>query len=299
MANPKFLVMADLHKCTGCSDTDWFYGGQDEYRRYSTAQTRAEAASSDAASNNVDFIMSLGDLVDGKSKDENDVNNALAHLADTYTGDIYTICGNHEYTYVDTFEIVSWSEYSTKRALPSVDSTWMADSIVKGFSFYNNGLYYLCIDGCTQTFDREGDTETQGTWIQNTLASAPAPVVVFCHQHLADTYKSPHYVKSVDRETIRGYLEANNNVIAVIQGHWHNGYPNSRHHIPIINGIPYYSCKGSVNAHQEADNSYYIFEIIPNATGLNTANIKVTRFNSTTAATQDTYRSVDFQAFSI
>jgi 3',5'-cyclic AMP phosphodiesterase CpdA len=73
-------------------------------------------------------------------------------------------------------------------------------------------------------------------WLAKTLAASREPVIVFVHQQLDGT--GAYDVRNAPQ--VREALEKSGNVIAVLQGHRHEGG------FSTINGIPYFTFKGLI-----------------------------------------------------
>ncbi len=93
----------------------------------------------------------------------------------------------------------------------------------------------------------------QVAWLAKTLADSAEPAVVFVHQQLDGT--GPYYVRNAPE--VRRTIEASGKVIAVLQGHRHEGAYSE------INGIPYFTFKGAVEGAGTANNAFSIVEVLP------------------------------------
>jgi alkaline phosphatase len=90
-------------------------------------------------------------------------------------------------------------------------------------------------------------------WLKQDLAATRSPVIALIHQ-LLDGAGSV-YVKNAN--DVRQVLEQSGKVLAVFQGHHHNGS------YSLIEGIHYYTLKALVEGPGPENNSYAIVEVLP------------------------------------
>ena len=202
----------------------------------------------------VDFLIELGDF-----KDQNRPaveEKTLVHLRDIeaafrrFQGRRYHVLGNHD-----------MDSISKPQFLSHVENTGMG----AGRSYYSfdvRGLHCIVLDA---NYRPDGSDYDHGNfdwtnanipaheldWLQQDLATCPGHVVVFIHQRLDGT--GPVFVKNAPQ--VRQILQASNRVLAVFQGHDHEG--DYRH----LDGIPYYTLKAVVEGSGADNNSYALVEV--------------------------------------
>ncbi len=204
----------------------------------------------------VDFLIELGDF-----KDENKPPveaRTLSYLHDVeavfrrFRGPRYHVLGNHD---VDSI--------SKQQFLACVENT----GIDPGRSYYSfdvRGLHCVVLDADYQAdgtnYDRGNFDWTDANipareldWLRSDLAASRGPVIVFIHQLLDGT--GPVYVENAAE--VRHVLQASGRVLAVFQGHHHEGACSH------IDGIHYYTLKALVEGHGVDNNSYAIVEVRP------------------------------------
>ena len=90
-------------------------------------------------------------------------------------------------------------------------------------------------------------------WLRQDLATSRGAVIVLIHQLLDGA--GPHYVKNAAE--VRQILDQSGRVLAVFQGHLHDGSYN------LIEGIHYYTLRAMVEGPGLENNSYAIVEVRP------------------------------------
>ncbi|MCP4644651.1 MAG: hypothetical protein GY851_29680, partial [bacterium] len=127
------------------------------------------------------------------------------------------------------------------------------------FSFDVKGLHGIVLDanylGDGSDYDHGNFNWTDPNvpqaeldWLKRDLADADGPVVVFLHQRLdgeGDTFVT-------NAAAVRGVLEESGKVLAVFQGHHHEGDINQ------VNGVHYYTLKALVEGSGAEQNSYAV-----------------------------------------
>ena len=202
----------------------------------------------------VGFLIELGDF-----KDQNRPpveSRTLAYLREAeevfrgFSGPRYHVLGNHD------MDSLSKSQF-----LENVENS----GIDPGRSYYSfdvPGLHCIVLDANYRT---DGGDYDQGNfdwtdanvppheleWLRQDLAAAKGRVVVFIHQLLDG--KGPVYVKNAPE--VRQILQESGRVLAVFQGHHHEG-AYSR-----IEGIHYYTLKALVEGDGRDSNAYAIVEM--------------------------------------
>ena len=204
----------------------------------------------------VNFLVELGDF-----KDQN--NPAVEQRTITYLrtvekvfqnfkGPTYHVLGNHD---IDSI--------SKEQFLTNVENT----SINPAKSYYSfdfHGVHFVILDA---NYRADGTDYDHGNfnwtdanippaelnWLKHDLATTHGPAIVFIHQLLDGT--GPVYVNNA--ADIRQILEQSGKILAVFQGHHHEGS------YSYIEGIHYYTLKAMVEGPNEENNSYAIVEILP------------------------------------
>jgi len=205
----------------------------------------------------LDFLIELGDFKDrDRVPNETKTLSYLRRIESVFgqfQGPRYHVLGNHD-----------MDNISKTQFLNAVENT----GIPKKRSFYRfdeRGLRFLVLDA---NFDSGGKPYDHGRfdwadcnmprreirWLKSELAASPKPVIIFIHQQLDG--EGDYYVKNA--AAVRGILETSGKVLAVFQGHRHEG-AYSR-----MGGIHYYTLKGMVEGSGPENNSYAVVEVDPN-----------------------------------
>ena len=204
----------------------------------------------------VDFLIELGDL---KDQDRRPVESrTLRYLQDVeailqrFYGPTYHVLGNHD-----------MDSISKQQFLSHVENTGI-DSTRSYYSFDAGGLHCIVLDANYKTggsdYDHGNFDWTDANipaheldWLRQDLAASRGPAIVFIHQ-LLDGTGSVH-VKNASQ--VRRVLQESGKVLAVFQGHHHEG-SYSR-----IHGIHYYTLKAVVEGHGRDSNAYATVEVQP------------------------------------
>jgi len=205
----------------------------------------------------VDFLVELGDL---KDQDKSPVEDrTLTYLRTVegvlqqFQGPTYHVLGNHD---VDSL--------SKQQFLSCVENTGI-DPARSYYSFDVRDLHCVVLDA---NYRADGSDYDHGNfswttarvaareidWLRQDLASCNRPAVVFVHQLIGGT--GPVSVNNAAQ--VRRVLESSRRVLAVFQGHHHEGA------YVRINGIHYYTLKAVVEGRGQENNSYAIVEMHPN-----------------------------------
>lgn len=202
----------------------------------------------------VDFLIELGDFKDQDNPPNEQRTlkylNTIEEFFQQFKGSIYHVLGNHD---LDSI--------SKEQFLGNVKNT----NIPKDHSYYSfdsRGLHFVVLDA---NFRADGTDYDHGNfdwtdanippveleWLQQNLAVTKKPTIVFTHQLLDG--EGDVYIKNADQ--IRKILKDSGKVLAVFQGHHHEGsYQN-------INGIHYYTLTAVVEGSGPKNNSYAIVEV--------------------------------------
>jgi predicted phosphodiesterase len=202
----------------------------------------------------VDFLVELGDFKDqDQAPQEARTLGFLRHIESVFAGfkgPRYHVMGNHD---VDSL---------SKAQFLSIAQSGAGAAGEAHYAFAQKGVRFIVLDADHKAdgsdYDRGnfdwGDANidaAQLAWLERTLASAGEPAVVFIHQQLDG--EGAYYVKNAP--AVRRALEASGHVLAVFQGHRHEGA------YSVINGIPYYTLKGVIEGSGPAANAYATVEV--------------------------------------
>jgi hypothetical protein len=203
----------------------------------------------------VDFLIELGDL---KDQDASPVESrTLSHLRRVeevfrgFRGARYHVLGNHDMDSISKPQFLSQVENTgieSGRSYYSFDVLSSLHCVVLDANYRSDGSDY---DHGNFDWTDANIPAHELDWLRQDLAASTSRVVVFIHQLLDG--KGPLHVKNADE--VRQVLQESGKVLAVFQGHHHEGL--YRH----IEGIHYYTLKGVVEGHGPENNSYAIVEL--------------------------------------
>lgn len=204
----------------------------------------------------VDFLIELGDFKDQDLEPEEAktlsylrrIENAFGR----FKGPRYHVLGNHD---LDSL--------SKTQFLNTVENTGMP----KEWTYYRfdvRGIRFLVLDA---NFSAKGEPHDHGRfawadsnvpveeidWLRSELVASPKPVIVFVHQQLDG--EGDYSVKNAAK--IRAILQQSGKVLAVFQGHRHEGQYSQR------GGIHFYTLKGMIEGSGPENNSYAVVEVDP------------------------------------
>jgi len=205
----------------------------------------------------VDFLVELGDFKDQNSPPVEQKTlsylQAIECVFCKFDGPRYHVLGNHD------LDSLSKSQF-----LANIENT----GIDPGRSYYSfdfNGLHFVVLDA---NYKSDGADYDHGNfdwtdanippaelqWLKGDLAATCKPVIVMIHQLLNGA--GSVYVKNA--ADVRQVLEQSDKVLAVFQGHHHEGS------YSLIEGTHYYTLKATVEGPGPENNSYVIVEVRPN-----------------------------------
>jgi len=202
----------------------------------------------------VDFIITSGDIADHRP--DGNEESAMKDLQDIETvlrkfnGPLYHVLGNHDL-----------DGLLKKQYLQVIMNTDIPENRTY-YSFDHSGVHFIVLDA---NYFADGLDHGQGNahwtdvhlpeielqWLAKDLNSSPLPVIVFVHQQL-DT-EGKHSVNNAAE--VREILQSHKNLLAVFQGHKHDGDFNE------IAGIHYYTLKAMVEGSGGINSSYAIVTI--------------------------------------
>ena len=176
----------------------------------------------------------------------------LAAVFAGFRGPRYHVLGNHDEDSLTKPEF-----------LGDVENT----GIPAGRTFYSfdiRGVHFVVLDPNFRADGREfarGDfawedcnlPQAELDWLKSDLAAGKGSAVVFIHQQLDG--EGAYYVKNAAE--VRAALEKSGKVIAVFQGHRHEGG------FSLINGIPYFTFRGLVEGAGLWNSAYAIVDVMP------------------------------------
>ena len=204
----------------------------------------------------VDFLVELGDFKDQDSPPDEQKTLSYLRVVESvfrrFDGPTYHVLGNHD---VDSI--------SKTQFLTNIENTGV-DPGRSYYSFDYNGVHFVVLDA---NYKSDGTNYDHGNfdwtnanippselqWLRQDLTASRRAVIVLIHQLLDGT--GPYYVKNAAE--VRQILEQSGKVLAVFQGHYHEG-SYSR-----IEGIHYYTLKAMVEGPGPENNSYAIVEVRP------------------------------------
>ena len=204
----------------------------------------------------VDLMIHIGDFKDEDAEPtEARTLSFVRELESVYAqfnGPRYHVLGNHD---IDSI--------SKKQFLEEVENTGIGSS-ASYYSFDKQDFHFIILDA---TFRKDGVAYDKGNfdwtdtfipadqlaWLEAELRATEKPTIVFVHQLLDSEQTIEHQIKNA--ADVRTILEDSNKVLAVFQGHQHEG----GHHL--INSIHYYTLKAVVDYSGPENNSYSILEI--------------------------------------
>jgi 3',5'-cyclic AMP phosphodiesterase CpdA len=227
-------------------------------RFYNESKTKLHAAIEEFNKQKLDFIIELGDLKDQgdpPSKQEtlgflDEIENALH----TFDGPVYHVLGNHDMDSISKSDFLT----HTKNSGNTTSKNY--------YSFVNNGIKFIVLDA---NYNRDGSDYDSGNfdwtyaeipvsqseWLKNELSDSNKPAIVFIHQ-LLDSFSGVSELVCVKNAgDIVTVLEKSTNVLAVFQGHHHEG------HYSFRNGIHYFTLKAMVEGALPENNSFAIIEV--------------------------------------
>ncbi|MHC4242519.1 MAG: metallophosphoesterase family protein [Planctomycetota bacterium] len=201
----------------------------------------------------VDFLIELGDFIDEGASEAETIYyvQAVEEVFQQFRGPVYHVLGNHDIGRITKDEF-----------LTNIKNTGVVPVNSRYYSFDLDGLRIVVLDGnylADGTDCGPGNFEWMDTnipadelkWFKAELCGTDKPVIVFIHQRL-DGGGSFYVNNSAD---VRRVMEESGKVLAVFQGHHHEG-GHSR-----IGGIHYYTLRAMVENCGQENNSYAVIEV--------------------------------------
>jgi predicted phosphodiesterase len=206
----------------------------------------------------VDFLAELGDFKDQDippdEKSTLEYLKRIEKIFSQFNGPRYHVLGNHD---VDSISKQQFLTNIVNTGIPESNSFYHFDSHGVRFVVLDANYRLDGVDYNKGNFDWE-DTNippAQLKWLESVLKS-DLPVIVFVHQ-LLDGTGSLYINNAVE---VRKILSKSKNVVAVFQGHKHEGQ------YTFTDGIHFYTLRAMVDGSGQKNNSYAIVEIFPDFT---------------------------------
>ncbi len=209
----------------------------------------------------LDFIIELGDLKDqnipGNKEETIGFLKKIESVFKSYKGPSYHVLGNHD---MDCISKEDFLQYTSNPGNADKKTYYSFDVrnirfIVLDANFNEDGTPY---DSGNFDWTQAYLPKEQLEWLSLELKKDDKYVVVFIHQLLdsfSDIYESV-CVKNANE--VIALLESRKNVLAVFQGHHHEG------HYSFRKNIHYCTIKGMIEGELPDNNSFAIVEIHPN-----------------------------------
>jgi len=204
----------------------------------------------------LDFLLELGDF---KDMSEPPVEAQTLEYLRTiesvfagFNGPRYHVLGNHD---EDSISKTQFLEIVENTGIPK-DRSY--------YAFEKKGVRIIVLDAC---FSADGTPYERGRfewadcnipaaeigWLERELSVSSAPAIVCIHQQLDG--EGEYFVKNA--ADVRRVLEASGKVLAVFQGHRHEGM------FTRINGLPYYTLKGMIEGSGPDQTAFAVVEVEP------------------------------------
>ncbi len=314
----KIGIIADVHYDNSTPPVEQYLfpagSGDAQYRQTSTADARMAAAMTTFESEGCDFVVQIGDLINGMGSNNGFATAALTTITsiDIFSGVTWHVLGNHEaaMAHAGTINITTefWDDLDTQAS--AGDRTlgpWQAayNGVTDDAAYYweQNGIRFVVLE-VTGSANSIENSAAQRTWLTDNALETTKPVIVFIHAGLiVNPIYSYANMSEANAATIRGLLEATpGQVQAVFNGHFHRntigGYGSDAIRT-VVNDIQYFGLRGSVlgaadgvssDTATAADGAYYIIDVLPNAYGdPPQANVTITGFLKGQSKSIDTF----------
>lgn len=233
-------LLTDLHYAEKETDGTRYYRQTpakcaDAVRQFTTAKT--------------DLVVTLGDLIDAAPTVEGEMDylRRIVEILRAAPGQHHFVVGNHC--------VFSLSKAEYLQIIGQKSSY---------YSFDHNGQHFVLLDACFRSdgvpYGRKNYRWTDSSisreeldWLQADLAQTSLPTTVFVHQRL--DVGSPYGASNAPQ--VRKILEASGKVVAVLQGHHHQGDYQQ------IAGIHYCTLKAMIEGSGDAQNAYAHLDYLP------------------------------------
>ncbi len=242
--------------------TDIHYSGRNTNgtRYYQESIEKVKRAIEVFNQSSLDFIIELGDFKDQDAipQKENTLKylKAIEELYQTFNGPVYHVLGNHDMDSISKEDFLfHTSNYG--KADKKAYYSFMANGIKCIILDANNNEDGSPYDSGNYDWTKAYIPKMQIDWLRQEL-SDNKPTIVFTHQLLddfSDIYKDVCVNNAAEVVSV---LESNSNVLAVFQGHHHDG------HYSFRKGIHYWTTKGLIEGALPDNNSFAIIEVDKN-----------------------------------
>ncbi len=254
--------------------TDLHYADADARgnRYYRQSTTKMDECVRFMNQQQVDFMIELGDFKDQtEAASEAQALQDLSDIESVYTrfkGPRYHVLGNHDMDCI-----------SKRQFLSRIQNHGIAPD-ASYYSFDRGDIHFVVLDANYTSGGKDYDhnnfewndaniPKVEREWLADDLASSAYPAVIFVHQQLDDN--GGYSVRKAAR--VRRVLEKSRKVLAVFQGHHHQGFYTR------IEGIHYYTLRAAVDGSGGQNNAYALVEVLQDG------NLVVTGYRKALSAT--------------
>ena len=207
---------------------------------------------------NIDFLIELGDLKDQSNPPNEDATlkflTKIEAALRRFNGPLYHVLGNHDHDSI-----------SKKQFLNSIANYGFSNAL-NYYSYNKNSFHFIVLDANFTVAGVEYNhgnfewtdvhlPEEQLKWLSNDLSTNKMPTIVFIHHQLDSPAIEDKRHCPDNADDVRKILEQSGQVIAVFQGHYHQGG------LSKINNIFYYTLKAVVEGSGTENNNYAIIEV--------------------------------------
>jgi alkaline phosphatase len=202
----------------------------------------------------VDFVIETGDLKDQCETASPDETRLYLREAETafshFSGPRYHVFGNHD---LDDMSKAEFQSMTSNFGIPQNQSYYWFDAcgfrlVVLDACFMANGADY---NANNFAWYDTAIPAPELVWLSRTLESSPFPVLIFVHQPLDG--EGQRYVSN--NMEVRTLLEQSKKVVAVFQGHIHEGG------YSLIGGIHYITLQSVVDGPGAQNSSYALVDV--------------------------------------
>jgi 3',5'-cyclic AMP phosphodiesterase CpdA len=241
-----FGVVADLH-----------YGERVRYDRYCRdSLDKLRVAINTFTTRNLPLAVSLGDFIDGMGTRDEELGY-LAQASEVFEGIVgrrVHVIGNHDVSATTKTEFLSGVGARPGEAYHSFDYSGVHFVVLDG-NCHRDGNDFTP-DACP--WDDAWLSDEQLAWLDRDLTGAAGPTIVLCHEALCDADPdglNESYILGNAAEA-RAIIERRGHVVAVLQGHYHQGA------VRITNGIPYVTFAAMVVGPGVESNAFAIVSLL-------------------------------------
>ena len=245
-ARLRFGIITDLHYADIDPSGD---------RAYRESLAKLEECIKVMNNQKADFLVELGDFKDQDRVGPTEART-LSYLRrveavfEKFDGPRYHVLGNHD---ADSISKIQFLKIARNSGIPQDRSYYSfgvkgVRFIVLDANFRSDGIAY---DHGNFAWEDANLPAAEVNWLKQELDSSSKPAIIFIHHQLDG--KGAYYVKNAAE--VRRVLEGSGKVLAVIQGHRHEGQ------LDIMNHIPFYTLKAAAEGSGADHNSYALVEI--------------------------------------